>query len=109
MISMLASSERLNGCLFRHLINVLSNSTHENWSDVYVIHPKVILDDSQERITTASYVFQSHSAKEERVALLSQPNPSKMKLYYTISDPGLFITCFFISGQEKLISFDEDI
>lgn len=108
MISMLASSERLNGCLFRHLINVLANVTHEN-SDVYVIHPKVIPDDSQERITTASYVFQSHSAKEERVALLPQPNPSKMKVYYTISDPGLFITCFFISGQEKLISFDEDI
>ncbi len=63
----------------------------------------------RERITTASYVLQSHSAKEERVALLPQPNPSKMKLYYTISDPGLFITCFLFFRQEKLISFDEDI
>ncbi len=71
MISMLASSERLNGCLFRRLINVLSNTTHENWSDVYVIHPKVIPDDSQERITTASSVFEFHTAKRRTRGLVA--------------------------------------
>ncbi len=61
MISMLASSERLNGCLFRYLINVLSNTTHEI-GQTFMWFRMI-----RERITTASYVFQSHSAKEERV------------------------------------------
>lgn len=111
MISMLASSERLNGCLFRRLINVLSNATHGNWSDVYVIHPEVIPDDSQERITTASSVFESHSAKRRTRGLVATAKSVKpgMNLYYTFSDPGLFSTCFFIFEQGKLIFFDDDI
>lgn len=92
-------------------MNVLSNATHENWSDVYVIHPEVILDDSQERITTASSVFESHSAKWRTRGLVAASKSIKpgMNLYYTFTDPRLFSTCFFIFWKGKLIIFDEGI